>query len=96
VFDEIRTEHDCALWIEAHAPHGDKGDRAGWRPRGSTLWEGWPEFGIGMKPIDDQTVELVRWRGDRDRNRECLWPKQLTEGRSWPWTVPISALEEIA
>lgn len=85
--DELRVEFDCALWIEAHAPHGDSGDRANWRPRGSTLFLGWPEFGIGLKPILEEagTVKLVRWRGDRVRGRD--WPERLKEGILWPWEL---------
>lgn len=85
VLDDLRVEFDCSLIIEAHAPHGEGGDRANWRPRGSTLFLGWPEFGIGMKPLldDSGTVRLVRWRGDRVRGRD--WPDQIKEGRMWPW-----------
>ena len=87
ILDELRVQHDCAVWIEAHAPHGEGGDRASWRPRGSTLWLGWPEIGIGMKPIREEPgrVKLVRWRGDRVRGRS--WPDVIKEGTMWPWEV---------
>lgn len=81
--DQIRIRRDCAFLIEAHAPHGASGDRADFRPLGSTLWLRWPEFGLGMKPTADGTTKLVRWRGMRDRQRG--WPETLTEGTIWPW-----------
>lgn len=82
-FDMLRVKHDCALLLEAHSPHGDSGDRANWRPIGSSLWLRWPELGLGMKPIDEKVVELVRWKC-RDRRRQ--WPFRITEGGHWPWT----------
>ncbi|MFM2124100.1 MAG: hypothetical protein RL328_551 [Acidobacteriota bacterium] len=81
--DQIRIRRDCAFLIEAHAPHGASGDRADYRPLGSTLWLRWPEFGLGMKPTADGNVKLVRWRGMRDRQRQ--WPEVLAEGTVWPW-----------
>lgn len=81
--DQIRIRRDCAFLIEAHAPHGASGDRADFRPLGSTLWLRWPEFGLGMKPNADGTTKLVRWRGMRDRQRQ--WPETIHEGTVWPW-----------
>ena len=43
--DNARVKADCALVIEAHAPHGEE-----LRPVGSSLFRRWPEFGYGMKP----------------------------------------------
>lgn len=84
-FDELRVRHDCAVLLEAHAPHGD-GDRAGWRPAGSSLWLRWPEAGFGMKPIPGTAdVDLVQWRGLRDRDRTVEWPISLVRGNVWPW-----------
>jgi hypothetical protein len=89
-FDRLRARHGCALWIEAHAPHGDSGDRAGLRPYGASLWLRWPEFGFGLKPIQDSVagrrmVELKAWRGVRERGRE--WPERLVEGTVLPWAI---------
>lgn len=87
-FDRLRARHGCALWIEAHAPHGDSGDRAGLRPYGASLWLRWPEFGFGLKQVAESVagrrqVELRQWRGSRERNRD--WPDRLIEGREMPW-----------
>ena len=60
--DSIR-ERGCALIIEAHAGKGQE-----LAPRGSAAFQGWPEFGRGLrKSIDDPDKFLLEeWRGDRD------------------------------
>lgn len=84
--DELLARHDAALFIEMHCPHGDGGDRAGLRPFGPSLWLRWPEFGIGLKPergSNGRTVDVVEWRGARDRRR--LLPRKFRSGGRWPW-----------
>lgn len=76
-----------AVVLEAHAGHGiGPGGRRDLRPRGSSAFLGWPEFGYGMRWADVEselrTVELVTWRGDRD---ERQWPEMLAAGGVWPW-----------
>ena len=95
--DEIAERTGCAYLIEAHAPHGNAGDRAGWRPIGASLWQRHPHFGHGFQPRsrskEDRKivgVTLRRWREDRDKNRE--WPDRLDYGRpgtlDFPWMAP--------
>lgn len=83
--DSLR-ERDVALVMEAHAGKslGEFGKRD-LRPRGSSALLGWPEFGMGLQPTDDNpdVVQIVKWRGDRD---ERAWPKYLMRGGDWPWT----------
>lgn len=91
--DTIR-DRGIALLIEAHAGHGigKHGDRE-MRPRGSSALLGWPEFGYGLREVDDATpprVRMVAWRGDRDDRK---WPTHLQMGDTWPWR-PWSALNE--
>jgi 5S rRNA maturation endonuclease (ribonuclease M5) len=80
-------ERGVTLLMEAHAGHskGFGGERE-LRPRGSAALMGWPEFGLGLRPIedDDHMVSLVRWRGDRD---ERAWPHRLRRGveGEMPW-----------
>lgn len=84
--DELKVKHHCAVLIEAHAGHGTGNDRDAWRPRGSSLWLGWPTFGLGLKPAGEASkreVDVVRWRGDRETGR--LWPSRLCAGPVWPW-----------
>lgn len=96
VLDTIR-EHNACLILEAHAGHAlGVGGRRDMRPRGSSTFLGWPEFGYGMRWTDDpqgkvqRTVDFVGWRGDRD---ERNWPVMLTAGGAWPWKTynPVSA-----
>lgn len=88
VLGQLKTRYECALMIEAHSPHGAGGNRDEYRPRGSALWMGWPEFGLGMKPTDKTSCDLVRWRGFRDAER--VWPTSLTKGAHWPWESPAA------
>jgi hypothetical protein len=86
--DKLIVRHGMAVSIEAHSPHGDKGDRADYRPIGASLWLRWPEFGLAMRPMPGEgpmTVDLRHWRGARDRDRD--WPRQLMQGHptTWPW-----------
>lgn len=91
VFDMIRAKFDCAIVLEAHAPHGVTGARS-LRPFGSSLWLRWPEFGYGMVPdgeageIDGRPLAVWwrAWRGPRDQRK---WPIRLSgDGREfWPW-----------
>lgn len=85
--DRLRVKHGCAVLIEAHSPHGEGSDRAGFRPYGASLWLRWPEFGFGLAATKDEqgTVEVKKWRGARERGRS--WPKALQPGGlgEWPW-----------
>jgi replicative DNA helicase len=82
-----------AVVLEAHAGHSTgPGGRRDLRPRGSSAFLGWPEFGYGLRWAEDdtaraeRTVEMVGWRGDRD---EREWPEMLTAGGRWPWRVHV-------
>jgi len=91
--DSIR-DRGVALIIEAHAGHsqGDGGKR-NLRPRGSSAFLGWPEFGFGLRRDDDNPNETVieRWRGDRD---ERAWPDRLKRGGDFPWTPVVNLQAE--
>ena len=88
VIDGIRARHNVAIITEAHAGHakGEDGKRM-MRPRGSALFMGWPEFGIGLRRSADnpnEEADVVAWRGHRDDGR--LWPVRLFKGR--PGLIP--------
>lgn len=84
--DEIRIGSNAALLIEAHAGHGFMGRERDLRPRGSSLFMGWSEFGVALRPVkgDRRVVDVTRWRGDRDMR---TWPHRLKWGGpgTWPW-----------
>lgn len=98
--NEARATANCAVLMEAHAPHGNGFGPRALRPAGSSLWLRWPEFGYGLRPVEDERSaeedrarRLVPWRGMRD-DRD--WPGFLRQGHgtnAWPWITyaPIDA-----
>lgn len=94
ILDDLRVEYDFALVMEGHAGH-DRND-SNFRIRGSSVWLDWPEFGIGMKPVEigpPRMVELVDWRGARHTGR--AWPKNLVGSRGWPWAPDNASYERL-
>ena len=90
VLNMIRARGACVL-LEAHAGHSlGMGGRRDLRPRGSSAFLGWPEFGYGIRSSDlpeakkRRLVDVVPWRGDRD---EREWPERLVAGGQWPWSA---------
>lgn len=93
VIDEARATANCAVLMEAHAPHhnGQTAHR-NLRPLGSSLWMRWPEFGFGLRPVEDEKSasngdgcrgrRFLPWRGMRD---ERDWPQFIRQGEHWPW-----------
>lgn len=86
----IRARGAC-VGLEAHAGHAlGMGGRRDLRPRGSSAFLGWPEFGFGIRSSDleaakkHRLVDVVPWRGDRD---ERNWPERLEAGGQWPWSA---------
>jgi replicative DNA helicase len=86
VLNRVRAESSAALVVEGHAGHSSRGVDGDWRPRGSSSFLGWPEIGLGMKPVPDTAIrsaKLVSWRGARTMGRD--WPEHLVAGSPWPW-----------
>jgi hypothetical protein len=94
VIDEARATTDCAVLMEAHAPHHNgQSTHRNLRPLGSSLWMRWPEFGFGLRPVEDEKSasnadgargrRFLPWRGMRD---ERDWPQFVRQGEHWPWT----------
>lgn len=82
--DSLR-DRGLVLIIEAHAPKPQNGQRD-LAPRGSAALMGWPEFGFGLAPADEdgKVADVVRWRGDRETGR--AWPKTMYRSGAFPWT----------
>ncbi len=101
VLDRCRAAANCALVVEAHAGHafGGQGQGASQRPvrpTGTSLWLRWPEFGYGLRAVEDydpqnRRVEFVPWRGDRSQRD---WPKRLKAGGDWPWAQDFEEVSE--
>lgn len=96
--NEARMAANCAMVLEAHAPHGNGFGPRALRPAGSALWMRWPEFGFGLRPVEDEKSadedrarRLVPWRGLRD---ERDFPTFLRQGAigGWPW-VPYMPID---
>ena len=92
----IRARGACVL-LEAHAGHAlGAGGRRDLRPRGSSAFLGWPEFGYGIRSSDlseakqQRIVDVVPWRGDRD---EREWPERLAAGGRWPWSAHVQVAD---
>lgn len=86
--DGLRERGLCLL-MEAHAGHSKGlGGNRDLRPRGSSALLGWPEFGFGIEPLDDDDsmARWVSWRGQREQR---AWPKYLRRGidGEFPWMV---------
>lgn len=90
ILEHITVRYDCSLLMEAHAPHGSGGkDNREMRPFGASLWQRWPEFGLGMYPQPDGGMEIRHWRGQRE---ERDWPAYLARGHQWPWVASEDGL----
>jgi len=81
-------ELGVTLLMEAHAGHArnSAGERD-LRPRGASALLGWPEFGLGLAPVDESDLSMVRlaqWRNGREQRD---WPKHLRRGQvgELPW-----------
>lgn len=85
--DEVRTRHDAAVLIEAHAPHGGDIGKRTVRPFGSSVWLRWPEVGFGLRVDEDQektSREFDGYRGDRPRYLQLVAWRGQREDRAWP------------
>ena len=84
--DSLR-ERGVALIMEGHASKGNSQNATrDLAPRGSAALMGWPEFGFGLHPDQDDPDKtlITRWRGDRESGRQ--WPRELYRGGPFPWT----------
>lgn len=95
VVDKVRVQHNAAVVIEAHAPHGSQHGRA-MRPFGPSIWLRWPEIILGyqrdstilpeFQPAKPEYLESVDARGRRE---ERDWPDRIRWGakgtRDLPW-----------
>ena len=97
--NEARATAGCALVMEAHAPHSNGFGPRALRPAGSSVWLRWPEFGYGLRAVEDERSaeqcrarRVVPWRGARD---ERHWPLFVKQGDDWPWRkyTPLDADE---
>jgi replicative DNA helicase len=91
---EARLTARCALVMEAHAAKANGFGPRGLAPAGSSLWLRWPEFGFGLRPVedeksaeDDRARRLVPWRGQRDDRQFPGFLKEGADHNDWPWVT---------
>jgi 5S rRNA maturation endonuclease (ribonuclease M5) len=95
ILDQALEICQSALIVEAHSPHGTPRSL---RPRGSSLFMGWPDFGYGIyipeppkgEARNKRRVRVDAWRGPRE---DYGWPKELMWGGNpadFPWVDPTA------
>jgi replicative DNA helicase len=75
---EARVTARCALLMEAHSAKASGFGPRGLAPVGSSLWLRWPEFGFGLRPVEDERT------ADEDRGRRFLPWRGLRDDRAFP------------
>lgn len=90
VLDRLRVRYGCALLLEGHTVH----DSQDFRPRGSRLWEGWPEFGYAIAPSQRPAANAPAEDGAPERSvtgralapifRWKSWRGDRDANRNWP------------
>lgn len=97
--DQARMVANSAMVLEAHAAKGNGMGPRPLAPVGSGLWLRWPEYGMGLRPVEDarsaeedRARRVIPWRGARE---ERQWPGFICQGAQgdWPWRAyrPIDA-----
>lgn len=96
--NEARLVGGCALIMEAHAAKANGFGPRSLAPVGSSLWLRWPEFGFGIRPVEDEKSadedrarRLVPWRGLRDERKFPTFIKGGWQG-DWPW-IPYRPID---
>jgi hypothetical protein len=96
---EARLTARCALVMEAHAAKANGFGPRGLAPAGSSLWLRWPEFGFGLRAVEDERSadedrarRLVPWRGMRDDRQFPTFIRQGHGHNAWPW-VPYQPID---
>lgn len=85
-----RSMYGTAFIIEHHAPHRMAGDsERSTRPYGSSLFQKWPDFGYGLRPVKDEEGVYELHPNRKPRVRSRAWPERIRWGkpgtREFPW-----------
>lgn len=83
--DKLREDYNCAIWLEHHAPHSERGMTA-IRPFGSSRWGRWLDYQAALVPVSGPPYRRLRWDAVR-RDERKLAPEFLRRGelgeQSW-------------
>jgi hypothetical protein len=86
--DMIREEYHCAIWMEHHAPWGEKGKRE-IRAIGSSRWARWLDYTVNLIGEGEPPYNYLQWRSVR-RDQRKMDPKGLRRGDlGEPSWVPV-------
>lgn len=101
--DDVRVRHNAALIIEHHSPHGVGDGPRTVRPYGSSVWQRWPEVGIGLRDhVRDAAQQEIR-REQEERTGHAApmdwldvvpW-RPPREPRDWPTQIRWGAVGEL-
>lgn len=101
--DDVRVRHNAALIIEHHSPHGTGDGPRTVRPYGSSVWQRWPEVGIGLREHKrDEADEYIRIEAEKRTGRAApidwldvvRW-RPPREPRDWPTQIQWGAVGEM-
>lgn len=83
--DKLRQDFNLAIWMEHHAPWGERGARE-LRPIGSSRWGRWLDYQAAMVPeTPNPPFTAMTWRAIR-RDERKMAPKRMlrsSAGASW-------------
>lgn len=95
--NDARSIYGTAFIMEHHAPHKGPNDTArSVRPYGSSTFLKWPDFGYGIRPLEEEGVyEWQKTRFPRVRTRDfpthVRWGKKNSD--EWFW-MPCEEMED--
>jgi replicative DNA helicase len=101
--DDVRVRFNCAVIIEHHSPFGSADGPRTVRPYGSSVWQRWPEVGVGVREHKrDQADEFIRVT-EAARTGQPPPPDWLDavrwrpprEPRDWPSEIRWGAVNEL-
>lgn len=91
--DKLRQEFNCAIWMEHHAPWGEKGMRE-IRAIGSSRWARWLDYTATLVPHGAPPYQMLTWRSVR-RDERKMSPRGIRRGNiEEPSWVPLWEEEE--
>lgn len=86
--DRLREEFHCAIWMEHHAPWGEKGMRE-IRAIGSSRWARWLDYTVNLVPTSAPPYKRLLWKAiKRDERKLSPWAIQRGDIGEASW-VPV-------
>jgi hypothetical protein len=86
--DRLREEFHCAIWMEHHAPWGEKGMRE-IRAIGSSRWARWLDYTVNLQPVGEPPFKRLLWRAVK-RDERKISPYAIQRGTpGQPSWVPV-------